>query len=86
MPAPMKRFTYVYILQSDMDPHRFYTGCANDLRERLRRHNRGDVPHTSKWIPWQIKTYLAFSDNARARQFEHYLKSSPGRAFAKNHL
>jgi putative endonuclease len=79
-------FTYVYILQSESDPSHFYTGRTGDLRERLDRHNSGKVPHTAKWKPWRIKTYIAFSNTARAADFEHYLKSASGRAFLKKHL
>ncbi|MEP7014757.1 MAG: GIY-YIG nuclease family protein [Verrucomicrobiota bacterium] len=79
-------FLYIYTLQSETDPRRFYTGCAHDLRKRLAPHNRGDVPHTSKWKPWLLKTYIAFPDNARARSFEHYLKPASERAFTKRHL
>ena len=82
----MSRFTYVYILQSDANPERFYTGCARDLRNRIVRHNSGDVPHTSKWKPWRLKTYIALSDATRARQLERYLKSGSGRAFLKKRL
>lgn len=79
----MPQFVYVYILQSEIDPGRFYTGCSRDLRERLLRHNAGKVAHTSKFRPWRLKTYVAFSDETRAREFEKYLKSSSGRALAK---
>ena len=79
-------FTYVYILQSDLDPERFYTGLADDLRERLARHNDGRVRHTSKWKPWKLKTYVALSDRKRAAELEKYLKSHSGRAFAKRRL
>ncbi|MFZ1218320.1 MAG: GIY-YIG nuclease family protein [Chthoniobacterales bacterium] len=82
----MGRFTYVYVLQSEADSDRFYTGCTDDLRDRLARHNRGEVPHTSKWKPWRIKTYVALSERERARSFERYLKSASGRAFLKKHL
>jgi len=82
----MACFTYVYVLQSKIDPNRIYTGCTSDLRHRLTRHNHGDVAHTSKWKPWRIKTYIAFSDKERARGFENYLKSSSGRAFLKKRL
>jgi predicted GIY-YIG superfamily endonuclease len=82
----MESFTYVYVLQSETDPSRFYTGCTDDLRARLIRHNHGEVPHTSKWKPWRIKTYIALSDRERARSFERYLKSASGRAFLKKHL
>jgi len=82
----MGTFTYVYVLQSESDPLRFYTGCTDDLRSRLVRHNRGEVPHTSKWKPWRIKTYIALSDRNRARELENYLKSASGRAFLKKRL
>ncbi len=82
----MRRFTYVYILQSESDPRHFYTGRTDDLRQRLIHHNAGKVPHTAKRKPWRVKTYTAFSDPKRAVEFEHYLKSASGRAFAKKHL
>ena len=63
-------FTYVYILQSERYPRRFYTGCAQDLRDRLNRHNIGRIVHTAKWKPWRIKTYIALSDKKRARDLE----------------
>ncbi|MGN6489152.1 MAG: GIY-YIG nuclease family protein [Devosia sp.] len=74
---------YVYILQSIAESDRFYVGVTSDLRARLKRHNSGEVPHTSKFGPWRIKTYLAFSDEAQAFAFERYLKSASGRAVAK---
>ena len=46
--SSMSRFVYVYILQSEANPDRFYIGCARDLRERLRRRNAGEVLHTAK--------------------------------------
>jgi len=49
-------FTYIYILQSEVDPERFYTGLTSNLRERLKRHSDGSIPHTSKWKPWTLKT------------------------------
>jgi len=82
----MSRFTYVYILQSQTDTERFYVGRTHDLRQRILRHNSGNVPHTTKWKPWWIKTYVAFSNSNRAVEFERYLKSASGRAFVKKHL
>lgn len=76
---------YVYILQS-LDGLNFYTGMTEELRGRLAKHNAGSVPHTSKYRPWRLKTYVAFSDSAQAAAFERYLKSASGRAFAKKRL
>jgi predicted GIY-YIG superfamily endonuclease len=77
---------YVYLLQSEVDQERFYTGLTDDLRARLRRHNAGAVPHAAKFRPWRVKTYVAFSDPVQAVAFERYLKSASGRAFAKKRL
>jgi len=76
---------YVYILHS-FDLAHYYVGCTDDLRARLAAHNAGKVPHTSKYKPWKIKTYVAFSDGQQAFRFEKYLKSPSGRAFAKKRL
>jgi putative endonuclease len=68
---------YVYILQSKADERRFYTGLTDDLRKRLESHNAGRVPHTAKWKPWRLKTYIAFHDRSRASEFEQYLSLHP---------
>jgi putative endonuclease len=78
--------TYVYILRSIRDAERFYLGVTGDLRARLKKHNAGEVPHTAKYLPWTIKTYIAFADEQQAFAFEKYLKSPSGRAFAKKRL
>jgi len=76
---------YVYILESHDSEH-FCVGITDDLRALLAKHNAGEVPHTSKYRPWRLKTYVAFSDEKQAIAFEKYLKSSSGRAFAKKRL
>ena len=82
----MGRFSYIYVLQSEPYPDRFYVGRTVDLRARLLRHNAGHVRHTKKWKPWRIRTYLALSDATRAAALERYLKSASGRAFLKKRL
>lgn len=79
-------FHYVYILQSEANPEHFYTGLTDDLKERLRKHNAGEVRHTKKFKPWKIKTAVAFENRERAAAFERYLKSGSGRAFARKHF
>lgn len=76
---------YVYILESLVSEH-FYVGISEDLGARLAKHNAGEVTHTAKYRPWQIKTYIAFTDERQAFAFERYLKSASGRAFAKKRL
>ena len=77
---------YVYTLISRDFPDRHYIGVTGDLKARLAKHNAREVPHTSKYAPWSIKTYIAFSDESQTFGFEKYLKSGSGRAFAKKRL
>ena len=76
---------YVYILESEIGDHH-YVGITEDLRERLARHNSGSVSHTSKFMPWRLKTYIAFNNEKAAFAFEKYLKFGSGRAFSKKRL
>ena len=78
--------SYVYILQSESHPDRFYTGFSEDLNARLLAHNNGCCDYTRPFRPWRIKTAVMFTDLDQARAFERYLKSPSGRAFAKKRL
>lgn len=63
----------MYILESLAAEEHFYIGITDDLKARLAKHNAGAVTHTSKFRPWRIKTYVAFTDESRAIAFEKYL-------------
>jgi predicted GIY-YIG superfamily endonuclease len=77
---------YVYLLQSQAQPNQRYIGLSSDLKRRMADHNAGRSPHTSKYRPWTLTTYLAFNEKTRAAAFESYLKTGSGRAFANRHL
>ena len=79
-------YHYVYILQSQTDLDRFYTGRTENLDERLKAHNQGKCKHSCNFTPWKIKTAIAFTEKQKALDFETYLKTSSGRAFAKKRL
>ena len=76
----------VYLLQSLSVPTQRYVGVTANLEERLRAHNAGASSHTSKYRPWKIVTYLCFQDHRRAAEFERYLKTGSGQAFANKRL
>ncbi|NOX46064.1 MAG: GIY-YIG nuclease family protein [Chlorobi bacterium] len=77
-------FYYVYILQcNDLS---YYTGCTQNLDERLAAHNKGLVKSTKEKLPVNIITYTAFTNKSKAFRFEKYLKSGSGRAFAQKRL
>jgi len=77
---------YCYILHSLRDPRQYYTGVTSDIYPRLDKHNKGDVPHTSKFTPWELESFFAFKTHQLAMDFELYLKSGSGREFARRHF
>jgi putative endonuclease len=77
---------YVYIIRSVVFPEQEYTGATANLKQRLADHNAGKSPHTAKFIPWDLLWYSAFPDKYKALEFERYLKSHSGRAFASKRL
>ena len=77
---------YVYLIRSLSCPEQRYIGATDNLKRRLRDHDGGDSPHTSKYRPWELVATVAFSDDGRAAAFERYLKTGSGRAFANRHF
>lgn len=75
---------YIYVLKCKDD--KLYTGCTQDLKERIQRHESGHVPATAPRLPVKLISYTAISDKYKAFEFEKYLKSGSGRAFIKKHL
>ncbi len=72
---------YVYLIRSKSHPNQSYLGITSDLKKRLIVHNSGGSVHTSKFKPWKLITYMAFSEDAKALSFERYLKSGSGREY-----
>ncbi|MGA1192127.1 MAG: GIY-YIG nuclease family protein [Bdellovibrionota bacterium] len=77
---------YVYILRSIKWPERRYFGITSDLKTRLKHHNDGCSRYTKRYRPWKLDTYIGFSDEERATEFERYLKTGSGKAFSKKRL
>lgn len=77
------KMNYVYSLKCRDG---FYIGCSDNLKERLNRHQRGNVPATAKRLPVELDFYFAIKDKYKAFNFEKYLKSGSGRAFLKKHF
>ena len=85
-PSCMMAKRFVYILNSHSDPTRYYTGIAGNVRRRLEEHNAGGCRHTHRWRPWRVVVVIAFASEDRALDFERYLKTGSGCAFAARHF
>lgn len=73
---------YIYLIRSINSPNIVYVGYTVNLKQRLETHNSGGSIHTSKDRPWELVMSLSFVDKNKAKDFERYLKSQSGRAFA----
>jgi predicted GIY-YIG superfamily endonuclease len=80
-PPPM---FYVYILKCK--DNELYTGCTDDLKDRINRHQKGGIPATKDRLPLKLASYFAFLNKYKAYEFEKYLKTGSGRAFTNRHL
>lgn len=74
----------VYILKCNDGTH--YTGCTNNLDDRILRHEKGSIYYTSSRLPVELVFYCAFKEKHKAFFFEKYLKSGSGKSFAKRRL
>ena len=64
----------VYILYSEKHD-KYYIGQTQDLGARIERHNRGQVPFTKKYIPWQLLINLEKGSRSEAILLERKLKN-----------
>lgn len=73
---------HVYLIKSLTHSDQKYIGYTTNLKERLARHNSSGSFHTGKYGVWELVLCLSFKDKMRAIEFEQYLKSGSGNAFA----
>jgi len=77
---------YVYLIRSKSRPGKTYIRTTQDLEARLKAHNEGSSAHTARFRPWRLEVAIAFRQDQKADDFEEYLKTGSGRAFAKRHF
>ena len=78
---------YTYILKSSRQAGAIYIGYTSDLKTRLKQHNdHANNNYSKRFAPWTVETYLAFTEETQAKEFEIYLKSNSGKAFMRKRL
>ena len=68
---------YVYVLRSDKD-NCLYIGQTNNLQDRLRRHNSGEIKSTRNRKPLRIVYSEEYKTRAESLKREKYLKKLKG--------
>ena len=74
----------VYVLKCS--DNGFYVGCTDNLKNRFNEHTKGKVKDTKSRLPVVLCQYHCFRSKEVAFEFEKYLKTGSGIAFAKKHF
>jgi putative endonuclease len=70
---------YVYVLKSQMDGN-LYIGYTTNLKNRLQKHQNGEVLSTSPRRPFELIFYEGYKSMEDAKRRERYLKTSKGKS------
>jgi putative endonuclease len=76
---------YTYLLKSKKDK-KLYTGCSNNLRNRFKQHQEGEVLSTKGRGPFELVYYEACLNQQDAFAREKFLKTGMGKRYLKNRL
>lgn len=76
---------YVYVLYNKHF-NKLYKGQTQDLQNRLKEHNTGEVKSTKPFRPWNIIYFEEFILREEAVNRERYFKTAAGRRFLKSKI
>jgi putative endonuclease len=76
---------YVYVLRSLKDG-KLYAGFTEDLRRRIKEHNKGQESSTKRGVPFELVYYEACQSKYDALRREKYLKTAYGKRYLKGRL
>ncbi len=76
---------FVYILQSKSD-NQFYVGYTEDLKRRLKEHEKGNIYSTRNRRPLKLVYYEFCLNKTEAINREKYLKTAWGKRYLKNRI
>ena len=76
---------FVYILKSEKDQS-LYIGQTSNIKDRLKRHNKGYSRSTKMKRPWTCIYFEEFRSRSEAMKFEKKLKSWKKRDAILNYI
>lgn len=76
---------YVYVIKSLKDG-KLYVGYTDNLKDRIKRHNGGQVDSTKSRRPFRLVFYEAFKNKRDAITDEKFFKSGYGRKVLKEKI
>ena len=79
------KFYYVYVLYNKAKSF-IYIGFSEDLKIRIKVHNKGKNKSTKPYLPFELIHYEAYRNIKDAKRRELYFKSNKGRTTLKTML
>lgn len=79
------KFYYVYILYNK-EKNYIYIGFSENLKTRVKTHNKGENISTKSYIPLELIHYEAYKNIRDAKRRELYLKSNKGKTTLRTML
>ena len=73
------QFYYCYVLFSEKDKQ-FYIGSTNDLKRRLKEHQKGKNISTAKRLPLKLIYFEGHLSREDAERRERYFKTTKGKS------
>jgi putative endonuclease len=70
---------YVYVLRSQLDG-KLYIGYTTNLRNRMQKHNNGEVTSTKSRRPFELIFYEGYKSMEDAKRRERYFKTTKGKS------
>ena len=77
---------WTYVLWSNKLHKRYVGSTEKPTQDRLKEHNHGKTPFTSKGIPWILIHSESYSTLSEARKRELFLKSGVGRRWLDDNI
>jgi len=74
---------FVYALKS-LNRNYIYIGISDNLKRRIKQHNRGYNKTTNPYKPFYILLIEKYMTRPEARRREKYLKSGCGKEYLKS--
>jgi len=79
-------YLFITFIRREVNPDHYYINITINVERRLAEHKAGKSPHTNKFKPGTLTSYISFTNGQKAKKFEVYLKSGSGRIFCKKHF
>ena len=76
---------YVYILESQVDSS-LYIGQSQNIEERLKNHNLGNIKSTTTKKPWKLYAYKIVGSRSESVIIEKKMKNLKSSVRLKNFL